>query len=124
MNFSPVCFRFPRIPLPALKPKWGFAAFLIMSAAGSAVIAAELKFPVLWQKDLQTFLESAATVADLSVTGSGASLTAIPKDQGIAQEAARADRRSSVMGRSVIRRRVPAIGNSHSTSISLIINHI
>src|SRR5205823_1546708 len=36
---------------------------------GSAATSAEIQFPLLWQKDLQTFLESAAIVADLAGDG-------------------------------------------------------
>ena len=38
-------------------------------ALTSAAPAAELKLPLLWQTDLQSFLESAATVADLNGDG-------------------------------------------------------
>src|SRR5436190_3316384 len=43
--------------------------FWITAASAVAAGPGELKFPVLWQTNLQTFLESAATVADLSGDG-------------------------------------------------------
>ena len=44
----------------------GFAVLLATAAAGRA---AELKFPLLWQTDLQSFLESSGLVADLRGDG-------------------------------------------------------
>ena len=46
-----------------------FIVFLITAASAVAVGSGEIKFPILWQTNLQTFLESAATVADLSGDG-------------------------------------------------------
>src|SRR6266853_4542413 len=46
--------------------EWLMAGLVALT---SAAPAAELKLPLLWQKDLQSFLESAATVADLNADG-------------------------------------------------------
>src|SRR2546427_8907901 len=48
--------------------QWRIAALAALTAAATTV-AGELKFPLLWQTDLQSFLESAATVADLNGDG-------------------------------------------------------
>ena len=44
----------------------GFSVLLLLAAASRA---AELEFPLLWQTDLQTFLESSGLVADLNGDG-------------------------------------------------------
>src|SRR5438876_904615 len=46
--------------------EWLMAGLVALT---SAARAAELKLPFLWQTDLQSFLESAATVADLNGDG-------------------------------------------------------
>src|SRR5689334_19560613 len=52
---------------------WILALVVLIS---SSVAAGELKFPTRWQTDLQMFLESAATVADLRGDGSAQGLIA------------------------------------------------
>src|SRR6266403_1969832 len=46
----------------------GVVALAVLTTAATAA-AGELKFPLLWQTDLQSFIESAATVADLNGDG-------------------------------------------------------
>jgi len=50
-----------------VKRGWFFLAALL--AVTASAFAAELKFPLLWQTDLESFLESAATVADINGDG-------------------------------------------------------
>src|SRR4051812_30515582 len=55
-----------------MRPLQRCAALIVFWITAASAVAAgpgELKFPVLWQTNLQTFLESAATVADLSGDG-------------------------------------------------------
>ncbi len=48
---------------------WLAIGFTVLLAAAAASRAAELKFPQLWQTDLESFLETAATVADINGEG-------------------------------------------------------
>jgi len=48
---------------------WLGIGFTVLLATAAASRAAELKFPQLWQTDLESFLETAATVADINGEG-------------------------------------------------------
>lgn len=48
---------------------WLVKGFAVLLASATVGRAAELKFPLLWQTDLQSFLESAGMIADLDGAG-------------------------------------------------------
>ena len=72
MKSSPFRFRLDgSLRVPAARAPLKCARFVVavLLATTAPAVAAELKFPPLWQTDLESFLETAATVADLRGLG-------------------------------------------------------